>query len=242
MEPQLVLPLCLNHAGTPGEVREVHPCECCRNFEARHETSRPPVPADPEVKYIPLGGDQFAIVDAADFEWLKRYEWRFFGGEGGRGYAYRVERGQKIFMHREIMQTPPGQVAHHENHNPIDNRRGNLRNCKPQENQHHRRRARNRSGFVGVSPHGKKWRARIESGGRLVYCQVFADKVEAAKARDRKAYELFGPFAYLNFPDEIRREPAPNSAPPVLRFVDLSGSARVHCRAVARLTVIRAAS
>ena len=26
-------------------------------------------------------------------------------------------------MHREIMQTPPGQVAHHEDHNPLNNRR-----------------------------------------------------------------------------------------------------------------------
>ena len=93
-------------------------------------------------------------------------------------------------MHREIMQTPPGQVAHHEDHNPLNNRRGNLRNCRPQENQHNRRRARNQSGFVGVHPYGKKWRAEIHSGGKLVYSQVFDDKVEAAKARDRKAYEL----------------------------------------------------
>ena len=32
---------------------------------------------------------------------------------------------------------------------------------------------------------------------------LFDNEVEAAKARDRKAYELAGPFAYLNFPDEI---------------------------------------
>jgi len=28
------------------------------------------------------------------------------------------------------------------------------------------------------------------------------DEVEAAKARDRKAYELHGEFAYLNFPED----------------------------------------
>ena len=43
----------------------------------------------------------------------------------------------------------------------------------------------------------------VFSGGKVVYREVFEDKVEAAKARDRKAYELFGPFAYLNFPEEI---------------------------------------
>ena len=35
--------------------------------------------------------------------------------------------------------------------------------------------------------------------------EALFDDVEAAKARDRKAYEFEGEFAYLNFPDEIRR-------------------------------------
>jgi hypothetical protein len=170
-----------------------------------------PEPPDPEVKYIPLGGDQFAIVDAADFEWLKKYEWRLFGGDGLPGYAYRVERGKRIFMHREILQTPGGQVAHHEDHNPINNRRGNLRNCTPQEHHRRRRRGRNQSGYLGVHPYGKRWRAQINSGGKIVYREVFDDKVEAAKARDRKAYELFGPSAYLNFPDEMPAGPATGS-------------------------------
>jgi hypothetical protein len=30
---------------------------------------------------------------------------------------------------------------------------------------------------------------------------------EAAKARDRKAYELHGAHAYLNFPEDYRRHP-----------------------------------
>jgi hypothetical protein len=35
---------------------------------------------------------------------------------------------------------------------------------------------------------------------------TFDDEVEAAKARGRKAYELEGELAYLNFPEEIRAE------------------------------------
>jgi hypothetical protein len=211
-EGQLILPLCLNHAGSPGEVREVHPCECCRNFQARPEprpaTGPPPPRPGPEVKYIPLGNDQFAIVDAADFDWLNRHTWRLQGGGGVLGYAYRYERGKKVFMHREIMQTPPGLVADHKDRNPLHNRRCNLRNCTRQQNQCNRRRARNQSGYVGVYPYGKKWRALIGSRGKTLYREVFDDKVEAAKARDRKAYELFGPFAYLNFPEEIHGKPA----------------------------------
>jgi hypothetical protein len=208
-EPQLLLPLCLNHAQTPGVVREVHPCECCRNFEMRPEPSRgsTPPPRGPEVKYIPLGQRQFAIVDAADFDWLNRYTWHLLSGNGVVGYAYRYEGSKKIFMHREIMQTPPGKVADHKDHNPVHNRRSNLRNCRPEENLRNRRRRRSKSGFVGVYPRGKKWEASVRSGGKVVYREVFDDPVQAAKARDRKAYELFGSFAYLNFPDEIHVKP-----------------------------------
>ena len=44
---------------------------------------------------------------------------------------------------------------------------------------------------------------------RTIYLGLFDDEAEAAKARDRKAYELAGEFAYLNFPDEIARTLAP---------------------------------
>jgi hypothetical protein len=69
---------------------------------------------------------------------------------------------------------------------------------------------RNKSGFIGVFPYGKRWKTEIRHGGKVVYREVFDDKIEAAKARDRKAIELFGLFAYLNFPDEVQStEPCP---------------------------------
>ena len=50
---------------------------------------------------------------------------------------------------------------------------------------------------------GDKWVARIRSHGKVYYLGFFDDEVEAAKARDRKAYELHGKFAYLNFPEDF---------------------------------------
>jgi hypothetical protein len=248
MEPQLILPLCLNHAETPGEVREVDPGECCRNFKARHvpsartDPSELPEPPSPAIKYIPLNRGQFAMVDAANFDWLNRYTWCLKGGRGGHYCVCRAERGKMIMMHREIMQTPPDKVVDHKDHNPTNNCCWNLRNCTRLENHHNRRFVRNKSGFIGVYPYGKRWKALIHSGGKVMYQEVFDDKVEAAKARDRKAYELFGPFAYLNFPDEIHSGQIISLAQVGPRYVDLSGSARAHCFASARLTVIRAAS
>ncbi len=54
---------------------------------------------------------------------------------------------------------------------------------------------------LGVGPRG----AAARHQGRRFHVGTFDDEVEAAKARDRKAYELAGEFAYLNFPDEIDR-------------------------------------
>ena len=241
MEPQLILPLCLNHAETPGEVREVHPCECCRNFEARQaeRADLPPVPPGPEVKYIPLGRNQFAIVDAADFEWLKRVHMalpRWGWPRGLRLPCANTARGSSC----TARSCRPRRAWWPTTRTTIRSITAacNLRNCTRQQNSCNRRPGRNQSGFVGVHPYGKKWLAKIHSGGKIVYREVFDDKVEAAKARDRKAYELFGPFAYLNFPEEIPAAEAAPPAPPGPRYVDLSGSARARSCAHATLTVI----
>jgi hypothetical protein len=93
-------------------------------------------------------------------------------------------------------------VVDHINANSLDNRRRNMRNCTPRQNNHNRQFTGNASGFAGVYPQGKRWRASIQHKGRMIHCGLFDDKIEAARARDRKAIELFGPFACLNFPEE----------------------------------------
>jgi hypothetical protein len=45
--------------------------------------------------------------------------------------------------------------------------------------------------------------ATVGYSGQTIYVGLFGDEIEAAKARDRKAHQLAGPFAYLNFPNEI---------------------------------------
>ena len=70
-----------------------------------------------------------------------------------------------------------------------------------------------RSRFKGVYPDGDKWYAMIKHQGVTYYLGTFDDEVEAAKARDRKAYELEGEYAYLNFPDEILGKGAKDSNP-----------------------------
>jgi hypothetical protein len=49
----------------------------------------------------------------------------------------------------------------------------------------------------------RKWRASICHNKQKIYLGFFDDEVEAARAYDAKAAELFGEEAYLNFREEV---------------------------------------
>jgi hypothetical protein len=130
----------------------------------------------------------------------------------GMYYARRYERGRQISMHRQIMQPPPGKVTDHMNGNGLDNRRSNLRNCLPTENGRNRQRnRRSRTGFKGVGQYKRtgKYYASIRFKGKTLYLGQYDTPVEAARAYDRKARELFGQFARLNFPEEHPEQTSP---------------------------------
>jgi len=48
-----------------------------------------------------------------------------------------------------------------------------------------------------------KWSARIRCDRKFYNLGEFDNQMEAAMAYDDKAVELFGEFAYLNFPERI---------------------------------------
>jgi len=56
-----------------------------------------------------------------------------------------------------------------------------------------------------VYPRGGKWEAGITWQGEHFHLGHYDDPVEAARARDRKAYTLHGECAFLNFPAGFRR-------------------------------------
>jgi hypothetical protein len=199
--------ICVNSPGHAGQMTRIpasgNVAESCRGFRAKPEAliqAEMPTPADESVRYIPLIDGRFAIVDAADFEWLSRYTWR--GSGGGMGYASSRIKNKRVFMHRLIMNPPPGKVVDHVNGNQWDNRRANLRVCTQAENTRNRRKSRGTSRFKGVSWNARrrKWVAAIRLNRKAIYLGLFDDEIEAARAYDLKARELFGPYAYLNFP------------------------------------------
>ena len=200
--------VCTNKADCPGELIRTEPDDYCRNFHARRETShraQPPPPDSEDVRFIPLTQGKFAIVDADDYERLAKYKW-CASQSGNRIYAVQRRQNKTINMQRQIMNAPEGLLVDHIDGNGLNNRKSNLHLYTAQENACNRRPRRNSSlKYKGVSwyKRDKKWQVQIYYNARTIHLGRFDDEVEAALAYDRKAAELFGEFAYLNFPGTL---------------------------------------
>jgi len=204
------LRICFNSADNPGRLQEVYPTGYCRNFCPRRDDrrrprqpGRSPNPSrqSAETRIIPLMHGLYAIVDAADYEWLSQHKWAC----SPSGYAARQENGRTIFMHRQILNAPAGMVVDHIDNSRHNNCRSNLRLCTRRQNLQHLVKHHNcTSRFKGVRycQQRHKWHARAEFEGECFWLGSFDDEIEAARAYDRLAVELFGEFAYLNFPEE----------------------------------------
>lgn len=159
----------------------------------------------PQTRVIPLTQGKFAIVDAEDYEWLNQYKW-YAAKYGTTFYACRSKGRTTINMHRQIMCAPKGLICDHKNHNGLDNRKNNLRLCTNAQNQYNRRpRTGCSSRYKGVDWQRafNKWRAAIRLNQTYLHLGLFHNEMEAALTYDRKAAELFGEFAWLNFPQLI---------------------------------------
>jgi hypothetical protein len=207
--------LCTNHPAAPGELSEVLPVDTCRNFKVktwRHPRARvekgPAAPvydeSDPSIRRIALGRGLFAIIDAADYEKLSKYRWRAYR-TGRQIYAVCQNRGKIVYMHRMLLRPRKGDIVDHIDGNGLNNRRCNLRVCTYAQNQANARPRGGASQFIGVTRQRDRWQAAITCQGKCHYLGLFDDEVEAARARDRKAHELHGEFAYLNFPEDFGR-------------------------------------
>lgn len=91
-------------------------------------------------KIIKLTKGYETIVDDEDYEELSKHKW--YANVGGTAphlvYARGTINGKKVRMHRVIMKTTENLVVDHKNHDTLDNRKKNLRNCTQKENQENR--------------------------------------------------------------------------------------------------------
>jgi hypothetical protein len=154
------------------------------------------------MRSIPLTQGQSALVDEQDFHTLSCFRWFAQKIEASGGfYAVRNEtvNGVKriVFMHRVINETPVGVMTDHINGDGLDNRRHNLRNVTPRQNQMNR--SPNKGGssclkgawYDDSKRNTKKWRSAIRVNGKLKYLGRFNTAEAASQAYAAAAKEHF---------------------------------------------------
>jgi hypothetical protein len=164
-------------------------------------------------RLIALSQGLYAIVDADDYPWLMQWKWYARRKKNGTPgfYVYRNIRtdkgvGSLISMHQQIAGTKDFPNVDHRDGCGLNNFRANLRPCTVSQNGANRGiPADNTSGFKGVKwiECRRKYRSRVRHMGEDIFCGYFDAPEDAARAYDRKAVEVFGEFAYLNFPNEL---------------------------------------
>lgn len=130
----------------------------------------------------------YAIIDAADLEWLSQWTW-----SQHKGYAKRNQSRDGIscviYMHREILGLKYGDPRHgeHKNRIPLDCRRENLRIAErgQRDNQQNRASLRGSSSqYRGVwwDAERCKWHAQVKLDGKRHDLGRFDSEADAGAA------------------------------------------------------------
>jgi len=162
----------------------------------------PPEPEDKSILHTRKG--EAITIPPEYYDELSKMTWYLRDG-------YPVTNFPAIIrIHRWIMEKVTGQdiprerVVDHIDGNPLNNSLENLRIATKKENAQNKKllSSKNTSGYKGVyfDKGIKKYRAQITAHNVHYHLGSHACPKQAAKAYDKKARELFGEFAKVNFP------------------------------------------
>lgn len=162
------------------------------------------------MKKIILSNGDSVKIDDEDYNIVIGYKWHL-KTSGKNKYAYRnieIDLGngkikkttQKI--HRLILNlNDPKIMVDHINHDGLDNRRFNLRLVSASQNHMNRKKLEGTaSKYKGVSYDKRRntWYAYIKINGKAKRIGTFIKEIDAAKAYNKKAKDMFGEYALLN--------------------------------------------
>lgn len=160
------------------------------------------------MRTIPLTQGFRALVDDEDFEELSRFRWH--AHRSGRG-GYRIVamrnsptingRQTKIYMHRQVLDAPPGSEVDHKDRNPLNNQKNNIRITGRRSNAGNRKlNGDNTSGFKGVhwDRRDRRWRARMWFNGKAKRLGYFDTALDGALVYDTAVRKLRDEHATTN--------------------------------------------
>jgi hypothetical protein len=165
------------------------------------------------VREIQLNGihaqGRVALIDDEDYELVIQYHWNVNRVTTSKKSPYAIttlpamktgRSRSSLTMHKLITGY---RMTDHRNRNTLDNRRFNLRDVTPSQNQMNAPPRGGSSQFKGVRWRTERstWIANITLDYKRKRIGSFDSEIEAARAYDAAARELFGEFALLNFPD-----------------------------------------
>jgi len=135
------------------------------------------------MKLIQLTKGQFAQVDDDDFEELNKYKWSACLCINGYRAVRNIPihgRQKTLLLHRAITNAQDGQIVDHRDGNHLNNQRSNLRFCTLSQNQHNRKiNSNNSTGYKGIYPSKKGYRAQIYLNGKQIYLGTRSTPEEA---------------------------------------------------------------
>ena len=152
------------------------------------------------MKTIKLTKGQVAIVDDEDYEYLSKFKWYASYYKSIDGY-YAMRSSKKIYgkqhtipMHRIIMRTPNNLQVDHIDHNPLDNRKCNLRNVTTSENHFNRKHQYEENCGYCWDKQRQQYDTRIGVNGQRIFLGLFNTPQEARAAylAARKKYHVIG--------------------------------------------------
>lgn len=145
-------------------------------------------------------GSKEILIDKEDFFILSEYKLRL-KYDKGKFYVFCRHKGKEpsVPITNIILKDT---FIDHINGNTLDNRKSNLRKSNYNTNNRNAKKRKDYkdSKFKGVKKCGKRWTCRIQFNKNRIIIGYFDTEIEAAKAYDKKAKELHGEFAWLNFP------------------------------------------
>jgi len=150
--------------------------------------------------------ERFFFIDVTDLEVISDYSWRVYKTKSGyfRVETSVVKKGKTYHfsLARFLLNFPENHYADHEDRDPLNNRRRNIRIATPLQNSHNasKHKEKTTSKYKGVCYHKLKnlWFAYINHNKQRFNLGYFKSEIEAATAYDLKAKELHNDFAVIN--------------------------------------------